>query len=58
LQLPAVGDHGVLFALAVVAILCSGAFVVLHREEGLLTSSPTGASFHLVEFDDLEFRRT
>ena len=33
IQLPAVGDHGELFALSVVVFLCSAAVLVLHRHE-------------------------
>ncbi len=31
--MPAVGDHGELFALAVTVFVCSAALLVLHREE-------------------------
>jgi putative oxidoreductase len=33
IALPAVGDHGELFALAVVVFLCSAAVLVMHRAE-------------------------
>ena len=31
--LPAVGDHGELFALAIVVLLCSGTLLLMHRKE-------------------------
>ncbi len=33
IALPAVGDHGELFTLAVVVLVCSGALLILHRSE-------------------------
>ena len=33
IALPAVGDHGELFALAIVVVLSSGGILLLHREE-------------------------
>jgi hypothetical protein len=33
IALPAVGDHGELFALAIVVVLCSAGVLLLHRQE-------------------------
>jgi len=33
IELPAVNDHGELFALAAVVFLCSGALIVIHRHD-------------------------
>lgn len=38
ITMPAVGDHGELFALAVTVFVCSAALLVMHREEIPLVS--------------------
>lgn len=47
IKLPAVDDHGELFALAVIVFVCSAAVLVMHRHElpllGRLSASPTMA---------------
>ena len=42
--LPAVGDHGELFALAVLVFVCSAAVLVMHRNELLIVGALVSVS--------------